>query len=128
LESLVFSRVLNYLKNITAFLTTALLFFAGMHQHAAAAAVDDYSATKYPIILVHGLAGYDKNGGTLDYWYGIQQDLQAHGATVYVPNLSAYQADDGKNGRGEQLLAYVKNVLVATGASKVNLIGHSQGG
>ena len=31
-------------------------------------------------------------------------------------------------GRGEQLLAYVQQVLAATGARRVNLIGHSQGG
>jgi triacylglycerol lipase len=30
--------------------------------------------------------------------------------------------------RGEQLLAQVKNILAITGASKVNLIGHSHGG
>ncbi|MFM0318685.1 triacylglycerol lipase [Paraburkholderia nemoris] len=89
---------------------------------------DDYAATRYPIILVHGLTGTDKYLGVLDYWYGIQSDLQQHGASVYVANLSGFQSDDGPNGRGEQLLAYVKQVLAATGAQKVNLIGHSQGG
>ncbi|WP_323119830.1 esterase/lipase family protein [Burkholderia alba] len=95
---------------------------------AATAATDSYAATKYPIILVHGLTGTDKYVGVLEYWYGIQEDLQAHGATVYVANLSGFQSDDGPNGRGEQLLAYVKQVLAATGATKVNLVGHSQGG
>ncbi|ABC35137.1 esterase/lipase family protein [Burkholderia thailandensis] len=95
---------------------------------AATTAVDNYAATKYPIILVHGLTGTDKYANVVEYWYGIQEDLQAHGATVYVANLSGFQSDDGPNGRGEQLLAYVQQVLAATGASKVNLIGHSQGG
>ena len=95
---------------------------------AATTAVDDYAATRYPIILVHGLTGTDKYGGVVEYWYHIPADLQAHGAKVYVANLSGYQGDDGPNGRGEQLLAYVKRVLAATGAQKVNLIGHSQGG
>lgn len=45
-------------------------------------AADDYAATRYPIILVHGLTGTDKYLGVLDYWYGIQSDLQQHGATV----------------------------------------------
>ncbi len=103
---------------------------AGLAMTAAPAAVaaDTYAATRYPVILVHGLAGTDKFAGAIDYWYGIQSDLQSHGATVYVANLSGFQSDDGPNGRGEQLLAYVKQVLAATGASKVNLIGHSQGG
>ena len=95
---------------------------------ATTPAVDRYAATKYPIILVHGLSGTDKIFGMFDYWYGIASDLQSHGAQVYTANLSSFQADDGPDSRGEQLLAYVKRVLAATGAQKVNLIGHSQGG
>ncbi|GAB7537660.1 triacylglycerol lipase [Burkholderia sp. 3C] len=94
----------------------------------AAVAADTYAATRYPVILVHGLSGTDKFANVVDYWYGIQSDLQSHGAQVYVANVSGFQSDDGPNGRGEQLLAYVKQVLAATGATKVNLIGHSQGG
>jgi triacylglycerol lipase len=92
------------------------------------APVDDYAATRYPIILVHGLSGSDKLLGVLDYWYGIQSDLERHGATVFIANVTAFQADDGPEGRGEQLVAYIKRVLAVTGAAKVNLIGHSQGG
>lgn len=91
-------------------------------------AVDNYAATQYPIVLVHGLSGTDRYANVLDYWYGVAADLEAHGADVYVANLSGFQSDLGANGRGEQLLAYVKQVLAATGAQKVNLIGHSQGG
>ncbi|MFJ1210209.1 esterase/lipase family protein [Burkholderia pyrrocinia] len=97
-------------------------------QTAASAAVDNYAATRYPIILVHGLTGTDDYFGILPYWYGIQADLEQHGATVYVADLSGFQSDLGPNDRGEQLLAYVKQVLAVTGAAKVNLIGHSQGG
>lgn len=95
---------------------------------AAAAAADTYAATRYPIVLVHGLTGTDRYANVLDYWYGIPRDLQSHGASVYVANLSGFQSDLGPGGRGEQLLAFVKEVLAATGAQKVNLIGHSQGG
>ncbi|MEK7920050.1 triacylglycerol lipase, partial [Burkholderia contaminans] len=97
-------------------------------QTAAGAPVDDYAATRYPIILVHGLTGTDDYFGVVPYWYGMQADLQRHGATVYVADLSGFQGDLGPSGRGEQLLAYVKQVLAVTGAAKVNLIGHSQGG
>jgi len=95
---------------------------------ATSSASDNYAATRYPIILVHGIAGTNAYFGVLDYWYGIQADLEQHGANVYVANLSSFESDAGPNGRGEQLLAYVKQVLAATGAPKVNLIGHSQGG
>ena len=96
--------------------TTVAMTLATTHAAMAATApADSYAATRYPIILVHGATGTDKYAGVLDYWYGIQADLQQNGATVYVANLSGFQSDDGPNGRGEQLLAYVKTVLAATG-------------
>ena len=108
------------------------IFLSLAHSTSAMAdtaqAVDDYAATQYPIVLVHGLAGTDRYANLIDYWYGIASDLESHGANVYVANLSGFQGDLGPNGRGEQLLAYVQQVLAATGARKVNLIGHSQGG
>jgi triacylglycerol lipase len=83
-----------------------------------------YAQTKYPIVLVHGLFGFD-NIGPLEYFYGIPEDLRANGAQVFVSQVSAANSTEV---RGEQLLAYVKQVLAVTGAAKVNLIGHSHGG
>ena len=83
-----------------------------------------YAQTKYPIILVHGLFGFD-NIGPLEYFYGIPEDLRSNGAQVYVAQVSAANSTEV---RGEQLLTYVKQVLAVTGAAKVNLIGHSHGG
>ncbi len=42
----------------------------------------------------------------------------------FIPHLSATHSNET---RGEQLLAQIDRVLQGTGASKVNLIGHSQG-
>jgi triacylglycerol lipase len=83
-----------------------------------------YTETKYPIVLVHGLFGFD-NIGLVGYWYGIPSALRADGAKVYVTQVSAANSTEV---RGEQLLTQVKQILAATGASKVNLIGHSHGG
>ncbi|MGO4377738.1 esterase/lipase family protein [Pseudoduganella sp. RAF53_2] len=83
-----------------------------------------YTQTRYPIVLVHGLFGFD-NIGPVDYFYGIAPALRSGGATVYVTTVSAANSTEV---RGEQLLLQVKQILVATGASKVNLIGHSHGG
>ncbi|ENY72589.1 lipase [Aeromonas diversa CDC 2478-85] len=82
------------------------------------------SHTRYPIILVHGLFGFDKLMG-VDYFYGIPQALTRDGATVYVAQVSATNSSEA---RGEQLLTQVQQVLAITGAEKVNLIGHSHGG
>lgn len=83
-----------------------------------------YTETRFPIVLVHGLFGFD-NIGPVDYWYGIPSALRADGAKVYVAQVAAANSSEV---RGEQLLTQVKQILAATGASKVNLIGHSHGG
>ncbi|WP_043991463.1 triacylglycerol lipase [Vibrio sp. AND4] len=84
----------------------------------------DYTETKYPIVLVHGLFGFNTLAG-VDYFYGIPHSLTKDGATVYLTQVSAANSSEA---RGEQLLAQVETLLAATGAEKVNLMGHSQGG
>lgn len=83
-----------------------------------------YTQTRYPIVLVHGLFGFD-NIGPVDYFYGVASALRSGGAQVYFTQVSAANSTEV---RGEQLLTQVKQILAATGASKVNLIGHSHGG
>lgn len=83
-----------------------------------------YTQTRYPIVLVHGLFGFD-NIGPVDYFYGITSALRSGGAQVYITQVSAANSTEL---RGEQLLTQVRQILAATGASKVNLIGHSHGG
>jgi triacylglycerol lipase len=84
-----------------------------------------YTKTKYPIVLEHGLAGFDELFGVVEYWYSIPWALQDGGAYVYVADTSPFNSSTE---RGEQLLAQVQQVIAITGKPKVNLIGHSQGG
>ncbi len=85
---------------------------------------DTSGAVKHPIVLVHGLSGFDSVLG--DYFYGVKSELNGVGASqVFTPQVTGWDSDEA---RGEELLAYVEDVLAATGASKVNLMGHSQGG
>nr|WP_155274554.1 triacylglycerol lipase [Vibrio nigripulchritudo] len=90
---------------------------------AGGATQTGYTQTHYPIVLVHGLFGFDKLAG-VDYFFGVPQALTRSGASVYVAQVSATNSSEA---RGEQLLAQVESVLAVTGASKVNLIGHSHG-
>jgi len=75
-------------------------------------------------VLVHGLFGFDTLAG-VDYFYGIPHALTKDGASVYVAQVSATNSSEV---RGEQLLEQVETLLAATGAAKVNLVGHSHGG
>lgn len=79
--------------------------------------------THYPILLAHGLFGFDRIG-TFELFHDVKQALRSAGSRVFVPHLSATHCNEA---RGEQLLAQIQRVLDGTGASKVNLIGHSQG-
>ncbi|MBP9217889.1 MAG: triacylglycerol lipase [Sterolibacterium sp.] len=85
-----------------------------------------YTAVRYPIVLVHGLLGFDSIlNGVLDYWYKIVPDLRAGGAPVYVTAVSGLNTSEE---RGEQLASQVRYIMAATGTPKVHLIGHSHGG
>lgn len=82
-----------------------------------------YTQTKNPIVLVHGLLGWDNIAG-VDYFYKIPAALRADGAKVYTVTLSGSESHEV---RGEQLLAQVKQIMAISGATKVNLVAHSQG-
>ncbi|WP_028534253.1 lipase family alpha/beta hydrolase [Paludibacterium yongneupense] len=82
-----------------------------------------YTETRYPIVLVHGLFGFDRELG-VDYFYGVPAALRREGATVYVARVDPVNTSEI---RGEQLLAQVEEIIAISGADKVNLIGHSQG-
>ena len=109
-------RLLRHLS----FAVTACALMLGASAHAQSG----YTQTRHPIVLVHGLFGFDSALG-VDYFYGIPDALRQGGARVFVAQVSAANSTEV---RGEQLLAQVKTILAVTGASKVNLVGHSHGG
>ncbi|MEM9255554.1 MAG: triacylglycerol lipase [Pseudomonadota bacterium] len=84
-----------------------------------------YTETRYPIVLSHGFLGFDSLLGVVDYWPGIVDRLEDGGATVFVSQVSNINSSEA---RGEQLIEQIENFLAISGASKVNIIGHSQGG
>lgn len=88
------------------------------------AAQTGYTQTRHPIVLVHGLFGFDAIG-PVDYWWGIPSALRQGGAKVYVTQQSAANASEV---RGEQLLAELRRLKAAYGHQKFNLVGHSHGG
>jgi triacylglycerol lipase len=78
----------------------------------------------YPIVLAHGFFGF-KELGPLDYFHEVKPALEADGHVVVVTAVDPFNSTYV---RGGQLLQQVLGVLAQSGAAKVNIIGHSQGG
>jgi triacylglycerol lipase len=79
-------------------------------------------------VLAHGFFGFDKFAGVdfITYFYGVKDRLNADGEMqVYTPAVDPF---NDSTVRGQALLAAVEKIVAETGAAKVNLIGHSQGG
>ncbi len=111
-------------KSFLASLTLALVLVAGQ-ANAFCFFTCNAAKTRYPIVLAHGLAGFDELFGVFEYFFGIPNALRDRGATVFVTQVSAFNSTAA---RGEQLLDQVETIVAITGKPKVNLIGHSHGG
>ena len=72
----------------------------------------NYAKTQYPIVLVHGLFGFD-DILFVDYFYKVPQKLSRNGAVVYIAEVSPSNSTEV---RGEQLLNYIDEVLALSGA------------
>jgi triacylglycerol esterase/lipase EstA (alpha/beta hydrolase family) len=83
----------------------------------------------YPVVLVHGTVE-----NMNDNWQAASPILANHGYCVFALDYggSAPSADLQATGdiaaAAQQLASFVNAVLAATGATKVDIVGHSQGG
>ncbi|MGK5631940.1 esterase/lipase family protein, partial [Streptomyces sp. URMC 123] len=82
-----------------------------------------------PVVLVHGTAA-----NSLDTWATFAPYLVARGYCVFALDYGQLPGVPFFHGLGpvaesaHQLSAYVGEVLAATGAAEVDIVGHSQGG
>jgi triacylglycerol esterase/lipase EstA (alpha/beta hydrolase family) len=95
---------------------------------------NDYSckpstAHPRPVVLVHGTLG-----NSIDNWLVLAPYLVKRGYCVFsldygqLPNVPFFHGLGPIDKSAEQLKVFVDQVLASTGASKADLIGHSQGG
>jgi triacylglycerol lipase len=114
---------MNNNKTLLALCLSAGVLASG-NTHAFWFGSSGYTQTKYPVVLAHGMLGFDSILG-VDYWYGIPAALRRDGASVYITEVSQLNTSEA---RGEELLAQVEDIVAISGKAKVNLIGHSHGG
>ena len=69
------------------------LVLAALITLVAGAAHVGYTTTRYPIVLMHGMSGFDQVGA-VDYFYGIPQSLRDGGARVFVAQVSAFNSSE----------------------------------
>jgi triacylglycerol esterase/lipase EstA (alpha/beta hydrolase family) len=87
------------------------------------------AAHPFPVILVHGTFENED-----DNWQAASPELVNHGFCVFAFNYGGSTPTNDIQGTGEiaasagQLSTFVNQVLAETGASKVDIVGHSQGG
>lgn len=81
----------------------------------------------YPFVLAHGFFGFNDFAGLgfETYFYKVKDHLAAQGEIVDTPAVDPFNSSDI---RGQQLVNRIIEFLSITGAKKVNIIGHSQGG
>ena len=79
--------------------------------------------TKYPIVLVHGLAL--KDTFFMKSWGKIDRLLRIQGYDVYKCNVDGFGTVENN---ASQLKSFVSDLIENTGCGKVNIIAHSKGG
>lgn len=86
-------------------------------------AESEICATKYPVLMVHGI--FFRDWQLLNYWGRVPATLIRNGAQVYYGDQQSAQsiADSA-----EELKKTILKVIKETGAEKVNIIAHSKGG
>ncbi|MFR0356439.1 esterase/lipase family protein [Streptomyces sediminimaris] len=118
-------------------LTASVALVPATVAHASGAASsgwNDYSckpsaAHPRPVVLVHGTLG-----NSVDNWLALAPYLEDRGYCVFSMDYGQLSGVPVFYGLGPidksagQLSAYVDKVLTATGAAKVDIVGHSQGG
>lgn len=115
---------------------TAVSFSLSAHAEIA-------KETRYPVILAHGMAGWDTLAGYNyfgeDGWGTFVGDscqfMELNGCNDWIAKgqqgkteAFAVSAFNSSEVRGDELYNHTRNFLATTGAAKVNFIGHSQGG
>ncbi len=111
------------LFNIIKTTTNEYLFEAEKYKINKQRKAAQICATKYPILLVHGV--FFRDTKFFNYWGRIPKELEINGAKIfYGEHSSAASIADS----AAELKERITQILAETGAEKLNIIAHSKGG
>ena len=77
-----------------------------------------YTQTKYPIVLVHGVTGFNTIGGLINYFHTIPWNLERDGARVHVASVAAFNDSEQ---RGAELARQIVPWAGANGCAEAKL-------
>ena len=80
--------------------------------------------TKYTNVLAHGKGSMAKIFNIVDYWWGIEDALEAEGADVYITSVNGM---DSTANKAASFKSQFLQILAISGKAKANIIGHSHG-
>ena len=84
----------------------------------------DRAYTRFPVVLMHGAAGFGEILG-IEYFFGVKDHLAARGVLAFTPAVDPVA---GSGERGQEIMRQIDGLVQDGIARRFNLIGHSQGG
>lgn len=84
---------------------------------------NEVCATRYPILLVHGI--FFRDWQLINYWGRIPKELTRNGAVLYY---GEQQSSAAVAESAAELRDQIQKIIAETGCGKVNIIAHSKGG
>ena len=82
-------------------------------------------STRFPTVFLHGFLGTDTYLNIVDYFFELGPHLEKYGYSVFFTKVQPI-AQSAQ--RIVKLAPQIDDIMTKTGARKINLIGHSQGG
>lgn len=80
-------------------------------------------ATKYPLVLIHGV--FFRDSKKFNYWGRIPETLERNGAKIFYGN---HQSAASVADSAAELMKRIQQITQEQGCEKVNIIAHSKGG
>lgn len=98
-------------------------FEIGKEELNKSRSIQQICATKYPILLVHGV--FFRDTKYFNYWGRVPKELEKNGAKIYYGN---HQSALSVESSGKEIAERIEQIVKETGCEKINIIAHSKGG